>query len=595
MTKLKIAKPVRKVAFTCDFFRAQASPDGFVNYQTRLLAWLEHLVGARVSWSHFGVNTSVVVVPEEANAFKHALGNNETYLNYLQDADQTWASLYDNDDIVVFPEAIDKLLEQDLVVGFELPPTLKRALHRAGKSYISFYVHPIRFLRDLCFLVTTNSSEISSSIAQLEVPENEVDFQVRKFSAMFAFQQLPSLSLPDDVPILIGQTEKDSVLIRNGSFTHWENYEEELFKLLKDHPEVIFLEHPRREKSTSITEYLRGKHGKTVISVRGNSYGIIFSPLRIPLFLTLASSLGLEARCARRESTFLHSEPCTKFLLNGIDIPRASMVSHGVFQDEFWKAVFSGEPISSESLDPFVNPFLLGNNFIRSSLDSWAYKALETGTSPEPVHKLVLPASSAEEASLAKLHAKLVCRPPVKILESKTNECTHLAWGTVEELPKPYTAGQSVILNFANASISHYLAHGFHSTENWGVWSSGDYSKIILPMNASDQLEVMLDISMTIHIYESYLTLAPSLRITLNDKEVGVLGFQTSVENKQNFSFKAQTIEPICKLEFFFSTTKNSLTSNYPLVTRKLTFAISAFNVGVSKVDTTGTRNIASP
>ena len=586
MTQVNAAYPVRNVALTCDFFRAEPKSEGFVNFQTRNLAWLEQMVGAKSTWARWGVKTSVVAVPTEAKAFKRALGNNGIYSNYLGDADQTWASLYDIEDVedvTVFPAAFDALLQHDLVVGFELPPTLKRALHRAGKRYISFYIHPVRFLRDLCLLVTTNSNEVAALVAQGAVPEDEVDFQVRRFSALFAHQQLPALSLPDGLPVLVGQTAKDSVLIRGGRFTNWQNYESEISELLGPYPEVIFLEHPYRANSALITEYLRGRHGKTVISLRANSYGVMFSPVQTPFFLTLASSLGVEARCAGRDSTFLYQDPRTKFVLRGVDVPGAPMVSHAVLQDEFWKAVFSGDFNKSKpSSGAATNAFPLGDNYIRNSLDAWAFRPLQSASGIEPVRKLLLPAATAPQHRLDILHAKLCASVPGAAPPPTINGHTQLPWGAVETLPKPFVIGPRSELNLAQAAASHYLVDGFHSPEGWGVWSRGKYARLVLPVDMAGAADVELNITMVVKAFDGLMAQAPVMQITMDGREVGMVLFRASAKNEQEISFTGRIKTAPCDIEFYVSNIGSPAVLGQSLDPRELCFGLCVLSVTMS-------------
>jgi hypothetical protein len=588
MTEVKSTYPLRSVALTCDFLRVQPKRDNFENFQTRNLAWLEQMIGAKHSWPRWGVKTSTLVVPTEANAFKRALGNNGLYTDYQSDPDKTWAALYDAEAVTVFPATFDALLQHDLVVGFELPPTLKRALHLAGKKYISFYIHPVRFLRDLCFLVTTNSNDITNLIASRAVPESEVEFQVRKFSAFFARQQLPALSLPTDVPVLIGQTEKDSALIRKGSFTAWDEYEQELSELLNLYPEIIFLEHPYRDKSASITEYLRGKHGKTVISDRANSYGVIFTPAQIPFFLTLSSSLGTEARCAGWDCKFLHNDPCTKFIITDVDVPRSFMVSHAVLQDEFWKAVFFGDNTQDDfKHNTITNPFSLGDNFIRGSLDSWAFRPLQTGSSIDPVRKLILPSSTIKRDRLKALRDQLTSNSPETECQLSDNRYIQFSWGSVGVLPMPYEVGNSKAMDFTDPSVSHYLVRGFHAPENWGVWSSGKYAKVILPINLSGAVKVKVDIAMTVKVFERLLARAPFLKITVNGKKVSMVRFQASEKNEHMIAFSVETRSTVCTLEFHISRIGSpGLTGPTP-DQRELGFALCALSVEVSHASAT--------
>ena len=116
MSNARVSYPVRSVALTCDFFRAQPAPQGFVNFQPRNLAWLQRVIGAKNTWPRWGVKTSVITVPTEVEAFRSALGNDAIFSAYSDDADQAWASLYDLEDVTVFPAIIDELLQHDLVV-----------------------------------------------------------------------------------------------------------------------------------------------------------------------------------------------------------------------------------------------------------------------------------------------------------------------------------------------------------------------------------------------------------------------------------------------------------------------------------------------
>ena len=597
MSTVRVSSPVHSVALTCDFLRAQPGPQGFVNFQPRNLAWLERILGAQHAWRHWGLKTSAITAPTEAEAFRRALGNDTIFSAYLDDADQTWASLYDIEDVTVFPAVLDELFQHDLVVGFELPPTLKRALHRAGKLYISFYIHPVRFLRDLCLLVTTNSSDVTDLVAQGEVSPHEIDFQVRRFSALFSRLQLPALSLPDDVPVLIGQTEKDSVLVRDGRFATWQDYEDDLAGMLAPYPELIFLEHPYRQNSALVTEYLRGRHGKTVISVRANSYGVIFSPVQTPFFLTLASSLGTEARCAGRDCTFLYNDPCEKFILGGVDIPGAGMVSHAVLQDEFWKKIFSGEYKKRKSgTGAAADAFPLGDHYIRNSLDSWAFRPLQSGSSIDPVRKLLLPAAAATQDRLGTLNTILCAGSPSAAQQLLIHGRTQLPWGAVETLPGPFALGVRSAIDLARSEASHYLVEGFHAPEGWGVWSSGQYARLVLPVDLAGVAEVELDVSMVVKVFPGILAHAPVLQITMEGREVGVVLFRKSAKNEQEIGFTGRINNPACQIEFYVTHTGSPALLSHSPDQRELGFALCALSVAVSSVkedeqDESGTEN----
>lgn len=575
--------PVNSVALTCDFLRAQPSIQGFDNSQFRNLEWLEKMIGAKSRWEQWGVKTSVITVPMQAQAFRRALGNDTIFSAYTDDADQAWASMYDTETLNVFPKTLANILEHDLIVGFEIPPTLKRAINAAGKRYISFYIHPVRFLRDLCFLATSNSEHIADLIAKNKISSHEIDSQVRRFSAKFSRLQPAALSLPEDVPVLIGQMERDSILIKDGKFTAWEDYENHIENILSPYSEVVFLEHPYRKNSSSITEHLRGRHGKTVVSIRGNSYGIIFSKNKPPFFLTLASSLGAEARCVGHKCVFLSDDPCKKFILAGVDIDDDSMVSHAVFQDDFWKNVFNTQPPNSQpKIAANIYAFPLGDHYIRNSLDVWAFGSLQSGSGLEPALKKILPAASATDAELASLSAKLCDGSSDAATQLSIHGRIQQPWGIVEVLAKPMPQGLRTPIDFSKTSHSNFLSEGFHAPEDWGVWSSGKYLKLIIPVDLTGVSESILNLSMTVEAFSGIMSKAPVMQISVDGKEVGIVFFREYSTSKKKINFNCIIKNPSCHVEFIISHSSSPAQHFKTDDVRELGFSLSALSVFVS-------------
>lgn len=579
------SRSIRSVAITCDFLRAQFDGQGFSNFQPRNLAWLESVIGAKDTWAEWGITTNVITAPTLPEEFRQSLGNESIFSGYLLDAERTWASIYDTEDVTVFSSLFEELLQHDLVVGFELPPTIKRALHRAGKPYISFCIHPLRFLRDLCFLVHTNSVEIAQQIAELEISADEVSSQVRRFKGLFSRLQLPAFSLPSDTPVLIGQTEKDSVLIQNGRFMSWENYENELDLALKDHLDLIFLEHPYRESSAPITEYLRNRHGKNIVSLRANSYGVLFSPKRPPFFMTLASSLGCEALAAGHECAFLLANPREKFIVPDVDVPSDSMVSHATLHNAFWKRLFEGRSAKRQINATIpADSFFLGDDYIRNSLDSWSFRGLQYGLNPEPVRKLIVPSSQITTEQLALLNNQLCgssAKEPSDLPASSRHE---LDWGWVDTLQKPIAIGECATVDLTQPAATYYL-EGFHAPESWGVWSSGLHSRILCPIELSGEQETKIEVSMLIKVFDGIRPFAPILQISVEGKEIGIALFRPSLKQEKAIKFTAKVRHSPCHLEFHLTHVQSPRRAGLSPDQRELGFGLSQLVIAVSTGD----------
>jgi len=101
--------------------------------------------------------------------------------------------------------------------------------------------------------------------------------------------------------------------------------------------------------------------------------------------------------------------------------------------------------------------------------------------------------------------------------------------------------------------IDGYLAEGFHQPELWGVWSTGRYSRILLPLQSFNTTLVELHISMIIKVFDGLLQCAPVLQITMNGKDVGFVFFRASAKNQQTVDFYVYVDRPICEIEFNLS------------------------------------------
>src|SRR5471032_622355 len=285
----------RSIAFTCDFLRSEFAGGKLTCTQFGNLDWLVQMLDIGTFERRWGINAQVVIPSPELLGVGLGRASEPLLALYKDDPVQGWAQLYDGDELPAFKETIDRLLIHDLIVGFELPPVLKKILHEAGKRYLSLYIHPARFLRDLCFFATSNCGFISDAIARYPIPEREVSMQLRRIRAMLSRRRPTAFSIPSGVPVIAGQTQYDAALIDKGRFASLTHFQAEMEDLLRDYTEVLYLEHPYATQNRASLEFLRSDLRKTVVSLRTNAYGVIFSDADIPCVISLSSSLGIEA------------------------------------------------------------------------------------------------------------------------------------------------------------------------------------------------------------------------------------------------------------------------------------------------------------
>jgi hypothetical protein len=582
---IELPRPVNSVAFTCDFLRFAITDQGYSSFQPRNLAWLVEVLAGAGAWQSFGVETSVVMPPRDCAALESAIGSSAALTDYRDSADYAWALRYDRAEPDVFDSVFERLCQHDLVVGFEMAPTIRRLLHTRRKPYLNFYIHPLRFLRDLCLGATTNCPTIADSLRATAVGQHEIDSQVRRYRALFLRRQLALCTVPPGLPVLVGQTERDSVLIKEGRFAGWEDFADDIDRLLADFDEVVFLEHPYRPSSGPVLEYLRSVHGKTVIATNANSYGVLLSNGVIPMVLTLASSLGVEASAMGLQTRFLLADPRRKLELPEFELPIESAFGHGVLGAPFWSSTFGQGPtrrmLGRSGQD---NSFALGDHYLRNSLDAWSFRALQSGLTGMTGRKTMLPASTLTPQRNEELLGHLTgSELPVSMPRAIEEARAHDIQLTL--LDPPLRVGERREIPVSGPQANHYLATGFHPPEAWGGWSSEPMSQLVFAVGADTVAQGgQLDVSMSVRVFEGLLVCAPVMRIRCDGHLVGYVFFRSSGLNAQTVEFSLRPRTPICRVDLEMTDLGTPSAEGASADRRWLGFALSQLTVACSKL-----------
>ena len=510
------------VAFTCDLFRVEFDEARARNLQYANLVWLQTLLTGMGAWRTFGASSERVVIDLDTPVDQL---DSATLIEYQNNSASAWARRYDDPDATAFSPRLQKLLEHDLVIGFELPPTIKRFLNDHGRRYISLCIHPWRFLRDLCFGATTNDRSISARLEHLTIPRDDVDAQVRRFRARFLRRADPVSAIPSGIPVALAQTAADSVLIERGRFLSWRDFPEQIDHALRDHAEVALLQHPYRANANEIVECLRSTHGKTVVATTANSYGVLFSAPDVPLVLSLSSSLGAEAEAIGWPSTFLLADPREKFTVRGVDVASCAPLGHGLLDPGFWRGLLLDEHPS-----PGLTGWGLGDGHVRNSLESWAFDGLTwSGPLPSPVRKTIVPSASLSPTRLEVLMAEVVGRRGVlpAAAARSLGEAANIALAIDEP---PMAVGEDRVCNLATGKPSTSPVDGFHAAEAWGVWSASRSATLTIPLraevvNARCKLHIELDVM----VFDAGESRTPALRFAYRGRTLAWAFFRSGL------------------------------------------------------------------
>ena len=510
----------RRIALLGDLGRITLQDGGLQVATHRNVVWLRELLMSVPALQAPDVELDLLQPASAESVDESFLGGSVVADAYRAHPLAAWASRFDTPRLDVFPRLLERATEADLVVGHELPPSIKRHLHARGRRYISFHVHALRMLRDLCLGATTNCPTVAKALAREAVSESEVHAQVHRFRALCRFHHLPAFAFPEGLPVLVGQTEHDSVLLQDGRFIDWHDREDALDVSLRDFDEIIFIEHPFRPDSRRVTEYLRCRHGKTVIATTANGYGLLLSAPDVPKVVTLSSSLGVEAAAFGWPAEFLLADPREKLQVRGVDVEFDAPLGHGVLSDVFWRDVLDGAPPRTRRASEVrtAQPFLRGDNYLRDSLESWSYRLLRQGLAGAHSRKTLMVHSRLESQ-----RQRALLRSLLSPLSGQSSAPGLPAAPGVEllSMAAPVQPGPSSVLRGGQPAFAQALGPGFHPAEGWGAWSSQHRCELwmaVAPPAAGGLLRLSLDIGG----FEGTVAKSPVLTLSVEGRTLGL-------------------------------------------------------------------------
>lgn len=496
--------------FVGDWFRCIPQNQRVSVIQAGNVAWLSRLLATAIGIAPAQLRT--VMPSADAEDFARQLDDSALLARYERDATATWAQCYDgNVSPACFAELYDALIVGSLVVGFEIPPVMRRALADRGFDYLSLHNHPIRFLKDLAFGAHTNAAALAATLTKITCNPREIDWQAARFSARFARLDPVQSRLPEQCPILFGQTAADASLIAEGSFVRWADRVDALADALRNHAEIAFVRHPQAVWQHDIITLLRSRLGKTVIGISGNSYPLIMSGRSLGPVLTLSSSIGAEAMACGYDVRFLLADPREKFAISGLDNPSQILLDHRLFEPALWEQILDR---TGAGLPAHEEAFYLGKDFVRGTLESWSFAALDAAEPFVPMEKIVIPAAGLSSTRVDELAGILAGTAPDDrenaIVEARRHQID------LECVAGPLTIGQTWRWDRDSLLSELPLVDRFYPIEGDGAWINGDVGTIEVPLVGKAGEHVLLEGEVVFSFFRGILQHTPALLLKVN-------------------------------------------------------------------------------
>lgn len=573
-----------RTVFVGDWFRAYPTLGSGPGSARSNLVWLAGLLSRAL---RVPLAKQTLVMPADTEqGYLEQLGSAPIARAYREDPQRGWLESYDASEArTAFATLYDRLPPDALVIGFELPPVMRRTLSAGGWRYVSVHVHPLRFLPDLAFGVYSNSAALVEAFETIAVPRSAVERQVARLSARIGRLNPPQAHLPDDCAVMFGQTPADASLIVNRRFADWSDYADKFAALIGPRDVLAYIRHPHARWPVALLDWLGNAMGLNVIAMEGNSYPVIMSGRSIGPVASLSSSVGVEAAAFGHDSHFLIADPRNAFAVQGVDNAEQVMVGHQFLEPELWECALDGAkpdgPIDADR-------FFLGPDHIRGTLESWSFRGLEgTNTLPNCT-KIIVPAPRCGMAERDRLREAL----GVAVKNSKRT-----AEGPVDlwSLPFALAPGETWHWDKVEERLDFPGLEGLGPPDEDGIWLSGEGCTIRLPLAPSGISALWISGELRFSFFRGLLDRHPVLLVRANGRPVAawIHRRQEDPYHTLSFAFPA-TSGGICRVTLEVSHANSPSALGLGRDTRELSIIVHSVSLCASETELTGDADMMS-
>lgn len=246
--------------------------------------------------------------------------------------------------------SFDRIVKSDdLVFGFEMSPGMRKWLDARGIIFINLTFHPLRFLSDLYFLITSNDIGIIEALSDFNLTERELEFFKDDFFAIASRNSRVLPWLPERTCVIVSQTLSDQSVISNSKFLSLKYFQERIISESSKHPFSIILPHPYGDPLWKIEEDILRSMGGNAMIMPINGYQLISDP-RVSKIISMSSGLGCEAQCLGKDVNFLLENPIDR--ANRSSMASITADANVIRQPIFWSTI--AQYFGLDAKQPFI-------------------------------------------------------------------------------------------------------------------------------------------------------------------------------------------------------------------------------------------------
>jgi hypothetical protein len=280
--------------------------------------------------------------------------------------------LSDRFDCKVFLKFGDKnylksAIGEALIFGFELSQKTKDLLNEIGVTYVNTWIHPFKLLDDLALAFESNSPQITENLIKFSQPKEKLELYALYWKERIK-NTLGIPKIPENCALIIGQSESDQSLVRDGKMLCLNDFKAELDELKKKH-HLIYAPHPSckdrfgkviTKNKPNLARFL---HENKPEIVNASTYQLLASN-NIASVVAISSSVVSEAKYFGKKSRYLF-QPL---------FDDSICILQDYFYSHFWAAILGTKTVVEVKFDIMQNKI---RDMMKVGQLYWGYRELD--------------------------------------------------------------------------------------------------------------------------------------------------------------------------------------------------------------------------
>lgn len=287
----------------------------------------------------------------------------------------SWVDIYTKEPTEIIIQMIKNIFADSFVIAFEIHPVIQKAFDKLKIKYIKLMNHPVRYMDDIFFGMTSNIQSVHEKILKYQTNEFLFKQKVGILKAESSVNEfVKRYEIKENSCIFFAQTNIDCSLIDGNKLYNFFDFKDEFLKDIESYEHVYFKIHPCEVNSEAV-EFVKTIDKVSVLYPDDiNFYDLISSP-KIKKCFAISSGSLYEAKLFGKDVKYYFRQPfmfVTDYKDNNYPIADTFVPIYKTFyQPKFWADILSDYFEPKENI-PEINENY--SNRIRCILKmTWGY------------------------------------------------------------------------------------------------------------------------------------------------------------------------------------------------------------------------------